>query len=151
MRISVMTLAGLLLATPPAVAQILDRVGPVLGGQSSPGGADHPDTGGGALGGLGGAAGIPMVGGASAGNTAGVLQYCVKNNYLNDGSASSVKDSLLRKMSGQGASDPGYKAGSNGLLETGTGEKYSLGGGDLKAQATEKVCGLMLRHAKSLL
>jgi hypothetical protein len=138
------------MAAPPAVAQIFDRVGPVLGGQPRSGGVNDDNTGGGALGSLGGD-GVPLVGGATAGNTAGVLQYCVNNNYLSGMTASSVKDSLVRKIPGQGASDPGFRAGSNGTLETGSGERYSLGGGDIKAQATYKVCDLMLQHAKSLL
>ena len=128
----------------PAQAQLMDQLkGAVGGGQSS---------GGGMLGGLGGS--LPAVGQASTSNTAGVLQYCVRNNYLSGGSAGSIKDSIVGKVtgSGQGSNDSGYKAGSSGLLQTGSGQSYSLGGGDgMKQQMTHKVCDLVLQHAKSLL
>ncbi len=127
-------------------AQLLDQLKGAAG--SGQGGSSD-----GVLGGLGG--GMPSVGQASSSNTAGVLQYCIKNNYLGGNSgASSVKDTLLSKVtgsSGQGSSDPGYKAGSNGLLQTGHGQDFSLGGGGAKAQITQKVCDQVLAHGKSLL
>lgn len=128
----------------PAQAQLMDQLkGVAGGGQSSSGGV---------LGALGGS--LPSVGQASTSNTAGVLQYCVRNNYLSGGSAGSIKDSIVSKItgSGQGTNDSGYKAGSSGLLQTGGGQSYSLGGGDgIKQQVTHKVCDLVLQHAKSLL
>jgi hypothetical protein len=105
-------------------------------------------TGGGGLGLPG--SGMPSVGQAGAGNTAGVLEYCVKNKYLGSGGASSVKDSLLGKVSGK-SNDSSYKQGSNGLLQTGNGQSYSLGGSGIKAQITQKVCDQVLQHGKSLL
>jgi hypothetical protein len=104
-----------------------------------------------ALGGLTG--GLPAVGQASPGNTAGVLQYCVRNNYVSGSSASSVKDSIVSKVtgSGQGASDSGFKAGNSGVLQTGNGQNFSLSGGGVKDQITHKVCDMVLQHAKSLL
>ena len=104
------------------------------------------------LGGLGGG-GLPAVGQASPSNTAGVLQYCIQNKFVGGGGASSVKDSLLSKVTGGGQStnDSGYKAGSSGLLQTGNGQNYSLGGDGIKAQVTQKVCDQVLQHAKSLL
>ena len=103
--------------------------------------------------GSGGMMGMPSVGQAGASNTAGVLQYCIKNNYLGGGSASSVKDSLMSKMGGSNhaSSDSGYKAGSSGLLQTGNGQSFSLGGGGIKQQVTQKVCDQVLAHGKSLL
>jgi hypothetical protein len=80
---------------------------------------------------------MPSVGQAGAGNTAGVLDYCIKNKYLGSGSASSVKDSLLGKVSGQ-SNDSGYREGSSGMLQTGNGQGYSLGGDGIKAQITQK-------------
>ena len=136
----------------PVSAQLLDQLkgaaGMGQGGGTSGGGT----SGSGVLGGLGGGGGLPSVGQAGPSNTAGVLQYCVRNNYVGGG-ASSVKDSLLSKVTGSGHStnDSGYKAGSNGLLNTGNGQSYSLGGGGIKAQVTQKVCDLVLQHAKSLL
>ncbi len=59
----------------------------------------------------------------------------------------------MRKITGSGEStnDSGYKQGSNGLLQTGGGQSYSLGGGGIKEQITQKVCEQILQHAKSLL
>jgi hypothetical protein len=94
--------------------------------------------------------GIPSVGQAGAGNTAGVLEYCIKNKYLGAGGASSVKDSLLGKVTGH-SNDSGYREGRNGMLQTGNGQGYSLGGDGIKAQMTQKVCDQVLQHAKSLL
>jgi hypothetical protein len=129
--------AVLLLAGGSAQAQLMDQLkGAVGGGQS-----------GGAM--LGGG-GIPSVGQASPGNMAGVLQYCIQNKYVGAGGASSVKDSLLSKVTGQ-TENSGYKQGSSGLLQTGAGENYSLGGDGIKAQITQKVCDQVLQHAKSLL
>ena len=104
------------------------------------------------MGALGGG-GLPSVGQAGTSNTAGVLQYCIKNKYLGGGGASSVKDSLMSKVTGSGKtpSDGGYQDGSRGLLQTGNGQNFSLGGGGIKAQVTQKVCDQVLQHAKSLL
>jgi hypothetical protein len=80
------------------------------------------------------------------------LQYCVRNNYVNGGTASSVKNSLLSKVpGGQSSSDSGFKAGNSGMLQTGNGESFNLGGDGIKAQLTQKVCDQVLQHAKSLL
>jgi hypothetical protein len=143
------TAAVALLALPlipgtPATAQLMDQLkGAVGAGQG--GGA------GGALGGLTG--GLPSVSQASPSNTAGVLQYCVRNNYVSGGAASSVKDSIVSKVtgSGQGANDSGFKAGNSGLLQTGNGQSFSLSGSGAKADVTHKVCDMALQHAKSLL
>jgi hypothetical protein len=127
-----------------AHAQFMDRLKDAAG--SAEGGSS------GVLGGLGGA-GMPAVGQATPGNTAGVLQYCIKNKFVGGGGAASVKDSLMSKVTGggQGTNDSGYKAGSSGLLQTGNGQNFSLGGDGLKAQITQKVCDQVLQHAKSLL
>ena len=77
----------------------------------------------------------------------------MRNNYLSGSAASSLKDSLLGKVNGSGqhADDAGFKAGNNGLLETGHGQNFSLSGGGIKQQVTHKVCDMVLQHAKSLL
>ncbi len=133
----------LLLAGNPVRAQSLDQLKNSLGA-----GQGAPDSG---LGGLGGA--LPSVDNASPTNLAGLLQYCVRNNYLSGDAASSVKDSLLSKVTGssRGSTDSGFTAGNNGLLETGQGQNFALGGGGMKAQLTHKVCDLVLQHAKSML
>ena len=141
--LGVVALAVLLVPQAPANAQLLDKLKGAVGGSSQ-------DSGG--AGGLGGGA-MPSVGGVSPSNTAGVLQYCVKNNYVSGGNANSVKNSLMSKVTGSsgGSNDSGYQAGNNGVLDTGNGQKYSLGGGGIKAQITQKVCDQVLQHAKSLL
>jgi hypothetical protein len=108
-------------------------------------------TGGSALGGLTG--GLPSVTQAGPANTAGVLQYCVQNNYLSDGAAGPAKNALLGQVPGAGQSSD-FHAGSSGLLQTGNGQSFNLGGGDsggIKSQMTHKVCDMVLQHAKSLL
>ncbi|WP_428488834.1 DUF2501 domain-containing protein [Rhodopila sp.] len=141
--LGVVALAVVLVPQRPANAQLLDKLKGAMGGSGQESGS---------AGGLGSGA-MPSVGGVSPSNTAGVLQYCVKNNYVSGGSASSVKDSLMSKVtgSGGGTSDSGYQAGNNGVLDTGSGQKYNLGGGGIKAQITQKVCDQILQHAKSLL
>ena len=121
----------------PAQAQLMDRLKGAMGsGENS-----------------GSAGGLPSVGQASPSNTAGLLQYCVKNNYVSGNGAASVKDSLMSKVTGSGnsANDSGFQAGNNGMLSTGNGQSYNLGGGGIKAQIAQKVCDQILQHAKSLL
>jgi len=101
----------------------------------------------------------------SAGNAAGVIEYCMKNNFLG-GDASSVKDQLVGKLGGEekAKQDPGYLDGAKGMLTGGDGKSTdlaSLGGGgggaacnafgDMKGKVTEKACSAVLDHAKSLL
>ncbi|HQT80374.1 MAG TPA: DUF2501 domain-containing protein [Rhodopila sp.] len=138
----VLPLVAILLPGPPAQAQLLDRLKGAAGiGQGNTGaGANLGTT-------------LPAIDQASTPNIAGVLQYCMRNNYLSGGSVDSVKNSLLSKVtgSGQGTNDSGYQAGNNGLLQTGNGQNYSLNGGGIKQQLTQKVCDMVLQHAKSLL
>ena len=137
-------IAGLLLAPEkPGQAQDLKQLQNPLG--SSQGSAGN------GLGSLGGA--MPSLDQASPSNLAGLLQYCVQNNYLSGNAASSVKDSLLSKVTGssQGGTDNQFNAGNKGLLETGQGQSFALGGDGIKAQMTHKVCDLVLQHAKSML
>jgi Protein of unknown function (DUF2501) len=103
---------------------------------------------------LGGAAGgLPAVGNAGLGNTAGVLQYCMKNKYLSGGDAGSVSSGLMGQLGGpaKASHDSGFAAGSSGMLQTGQGQGFSLGGSGIKHQVAQKVCDLVLQHAKSLL
>jgi hypothetical protein len=129
------------LAATPARAQLMDQLKSAVQGGGGNGGA------GGLMGGL------PSVAQASPSNTAGVLQYCMRNNYLNASAASSLKDSLLGKVNGSGqhANDSAFKAGNNGQLETGNDQNFSLSGSGLKQEIAHKVCDLVLQHAKSLL
>jgi hypothetical protein len=100
---------------------------------------------------------LPSVSSASPTNLAGLLQYCVQNNYLSGGSAdaaSSAKESLLSKFTGS-SSDPtsntDFTSGNSGVLDTGNGQSTTLGGTGVKGQITQKVCSEVLSHAKSML
>ncbi|GLR65521.1 hypothetical protein GCM10010909_01990 [Acidocella aquatica] len=158
--------AGLLLAAgifaaPQARAQISGMLqGAMGGGQNEPA---TPGLGGmGGMGSMGGAGmggmGMPSLGAAPPANIAGILQYCIQNNYLGGGasqsSASSVQQSLLSKYTGS-SSDPssnsGFTSGSNGILDTGNGNSMPLGGSGLKAQLTQKICDQILQRAQSML
>ena len=124
----------------PALAQSLNDLSGALGGAK-----------GGGLGALGGQ--LPDVGQASTGNLAGVLEYCIKNKYLSGGSAMSVEQSLLGKAGGsaQAQKDKGFMSGAGGLLETGGGQSFNLGGDGLQKTVTDEVCDLVLQHAQSML
>jgi hypothetical protein len=66
---------------------------------------------------------------ASAGNAAGIVEYCMKNNFL-------------------GADAAGVK----GMLKTSNGGNVDLGKvGSMKQSVTKKACASVLEHAKSLL
>jgi hypothetical protein len=149
-------LIGLLAPFSVAHAQLGDVLKQVGGGGDSGGSA------GGALGNLGGLGGALTGGGGaslmpgSTGNVAGLLQFCIQNNYLGGatgGGASSVKDALIGKLGGNASasSDSGYTSGASGILDAGNGSKLDLSGGGLKQQVTKQVCDKVLTQAKSLL
>lgn len=114
------------------------------------------------LGGLGGKLG-GMLGGnsgslssGSMGNVAGLLQYCVKNNYLGgDSGASGLASKLLGKTQG-GTSNTDYQSGLSGLLKGSNGKTTNLsdvGGGntDLKSKITTKACDVVLKQGQRFL
>ena len=151
------------LAAPAARAQLSGMLqGAMGGGQSGTSGMGMGSGIGNGMGsgmgnGLGGGMGMPSLGATPPTNLAGILQYCIQNNYLggvSPSSASSVQQSLLNKYTGSSSapeSNSGFASGSNGILDTGNGNSMSLGGGGLKAQLTQKICGLVLQHAQSML
>jgi hypothetical protein len=109
----------------------------------------------------GGGLDVSSLASGSAGNAAGIIEYCMKNNFLG-GDASGVKDQLIGKLGGEDKAkeDPGYLDGAKGMLTGGDGKSTdlsSLGGGaggalgDMKGKLTEKACSAVLDHAKSLL
>ncbi len=108
---------------------------------------------------LGGAASslgsLSSIASASPGNAAGIIEFCVKNNYLSGGDASSIKDQLLGKLPdspGQPPeSNPDYVSGAMGVLNGSDGQKIDLNMAGLKAKATKKVCKKILEQAKSFL
>ena len=129
-----------------AHAQLGDLLDKARGAAS---GAAGGSGGSGALGGV--LSGQSMTAG-STGNVAGILEFCIKNNYLKGNAASGVKDALMGKLPGASAkSDSGYGDGAKGILNSAGGDKVDLGGGGLKAEVTRKVCDAVLSQAKSLL
>ncbi|WP_428374484.1 DUF2501 domain-containing protein [Lichenicoccus sp.] len=139
----------------PARAQLLDNLKGAAGnyggrtsGLSSEGGMSSGV--GMSSGGMGGLS-MPSVNSASSSNIGGVLQYCIRNKYLGGGKAGSVKSGLMSKLGSQ-TGDRQFAAGNRGQLETGPGQSYGLGGGGgIKGRVTDKVCGMVLQHAKSLI
>jgi len=121
---------------------------------------------GGGLGGLfGGAA--PSIGSIGAGNAAGLLGYCLKNNLLGQGGMlggltggqtgaraapqASGAQSILQQLTGRKdvQTSPGYAAGQAGQVQAGNGQTLSLSnlGGQVKAQ----LCNVVLKRAKAFL
>jgi hypothetical protein len=121
---------------------------------------------GGDLKGLTGMAGSSLTSG-SMGNVAGLLQYCIGNNYLGGEGAASVKDQLMGKLPGAGQAqptqpaqqaqpaqptqDPGYSDGVKGLLHGSNGNTMDLSGSGLPPDITKKACDTILAQAKSFL
>lgn len=150
------TAAGILIAAilPFSVAHA--QLGGLLKqGESSglPGGLGNLG-GGSSGGGIGGAlSGSSMLSGSSS-NVAGLLEFCIKNNYLSGNSAASVKDSLMSKLPGgasSASSDSGYTSGASGILSGSNGNQMDLSGGGLKAKVTKQVCDQVLSQGKSML
>ncbi|CAM2140692.1 DUF2501 domain-containing protein [Pararobbsia alpina] len=140
------------LLSPMVIAQA--QIGDML--KSQIGGSGGNDSSAGGLGSLGSLGGMSSVSSGSLGNVTGVVEFCIKNNYLGSGSgASSVKDQLMSKLSGQTqgspTSDSGYTDGAKGLLDSNGGKQLDLSGGGLKAEATKQVCDKILSQAKSML
>lgn len=103
------------------------------------------------LGGIGSAlSGGGLVSG-STGNVAGLLQYCIKNNFLKGQESSSIKDKLMGKLGGTPAPDTGYAEGTQGVLKSSDGKQLDLSGSGIQAQASRQVCDQILKQAKSLL
>ena len=91
---------------------------------------------------------MPAIGQSTIGNAAGVLQYCVKNNYLG-GDAASVKDKLLAKITGQKPQETGFASGAKGLLKGGDGQTLNFK--ILSSKVKTKACDYVLKNATSLI
>ncbi|KLU23858.1 hypothetical protein EOS_23230 [Caballeronia mineralivorans PML1(12)] len=145
------TVAGIAIAMLLPISAAHAQLGNLLKGGGS---SDGSSSGGlSSLGSMGSAlTGQSMTSGSTS-NVAGVLQFCIKNNYLSGNGASSVKDSLMSKLGGTSAasSDSGYTDGANGLLKSGNGQQLDLSGGGLKQQVTKQVCDKILSQGKSLM
>lgn len=91
---------------------------------------------------------MPAIGSSTVGSAAGVLQYCVKNNYLG-GDAASVKDKLLAKITGQKQQEKNFESGAKGLLKGGDGKTLNFK--ILSSKMKEKACDYVLKNATSLI
>lgn len=134
-------------------AQSLDQ----LKGMVQGAGKSEGSGGSGALGGMGlpstsSLPGLSALNSSSTGNVAGLIQFCIKNNYLGGG-ASSVKDKLMGKLGGGEPAEKNtdFLSGAKGLLKGGDGQTMDLSGGGLKEQVTKQVCDKVLEHAKSMI
>jgi hypothetical protein len=112
--------------------------------------------GGGNLGGAASSLGsLSSITSGSTGNAAGIIEYCMKNNYLSGGNASSVKDQLMGKMTGSSdqpaESNPDYANGAKGMILGSSGQGVDLSMAGLKAKAVKKVCEKILEQGKSML
>ena len=135
-------------------------LGDALRGQLGGGAAESSSSTsglGGMLGGSGGSSALSALGlgnlsSGTASNAAGVLTYCMKNNYLNADKAAQVKNQLLGKLGlGQKEEpkDPGYQNGLMGMVTGADGKSFSLD--KVKSNLKEKACDFVLDNAKSLI
>lgn len=144
MKTTLHHIAALLLALPLASAHAQ------LEGLMGKGGKD--------LQGLAGALPGQSMSSGSLGNVAGLLQYCVTNNYLGGGDVNSVQDKLMGKLPGGTKSqDPGFTDGLKGVLHGSNGKQLDLGSNagsntsTIKEQVTKQVCDTVLKQARSFL
>lgn len=142
------TAAGILIAALLPLSTAQAQLGDLLK-QGTGGGAEQ---GLGDMGSLGGALSGQSLTSGSVGNVAGLLEFCIKNNYLGGNKASAVKDSLMGKIpGGSSSSDSGYRSGSKGILSSSDGSQLDLSGGGLKDKVTKQVCDKVLDQGKSML
>ncbi len=124
-----------------------------LGGGQAASSASSSSSALGGVGALGSTLGLPSIGSSTASNAAGVLQYCIKNNYLDASGAASVKDKLLDKLNLGGTQaqqqDTSYQQGLTGLLSGSDGSSLNLE--SIKGNLKEKACDYVLENASSLL
>ena len=125
-----------------------------LGGGNSTEKSSNESALGGLLGGgsMLSALGVPAAG--TANNAAGVITYCMKNNYIdaNKAKAEQVKDQLLGKIGLKKKEEPkdqGYLNGLAGKITGKDGQTFSLD--KLKGDVKEKACDFVLDNAISLL
>jgi hypothetical protein len=87
----------------------------------------------------------------STGNVAGILEYCVSNNFLGKSEASRIQDKLMSKLGGSPSSDQGYQDGAKGLLKSQNGKQLDLNSDGMTEDITKQICDKVLSHGKSLL
>jgi hypothetical protein len=150
-NIAVKILIATLLPVAAAHAQLGDMLkGATQGSEGSSGGLGGLGS---SLGGMSSMPSLQSLTSGSTGNVAGVLEFCVKNNYLSGASgAASLKDKLLGKVGGSSpTSDAGYTDGAKGILNSSDGKQFDLSSGGLKEQVTKQVCDKILAQGKALL
>ncbi|RZZ89388.1 DUF2501 domain-containing protein [Pseudoxanthomonas winnipegensis] len=117
-------------------------------GQAAPAGGEAA----GGLGALGGLS-LPAIGGNTAGNAAGVLQYCVQRKYLSADAVTGVKDKLLSKYGLGGAQkpeqSPDYQRGLMGVLKGEGGQSFNLDA--VSGKLKDKACDYVLNNATKLI
>jgi hypothetical protein len=121
---------------------------------------------------MAGMAGMSMTSG-SIGNVAGLLKYCIGNDYLSGSNASAVQSMLMGKLPASvQTKDPAYADGEKGVLHATDGSSLDLNGGgsgssgasgtagaigapgvggDVQAELTKTACNTVLAQAKSFL
>ena len=90
---------------------------------------------------------LPNVSKISAGNAAGVLQYCVKNKLVSSSSAGTVLDGLKKSPNVTKSHD--YTAGAAGQILGGGSKPFSIGSAPSYMQS--KACDMVLKQGKHLL
>lgn len=98
---------------------------------------------------LGGSLGLPALGSDSLGSAAGVLEYCVRNKYLDADKAGGLKDKLLGRIGGQKEQEDKYQAGLGGVLGGSDGKSFDLS--KVSDPVKDKACDYVLDNAGSLL
>lgn len=147
-RIYRLSATGILVAALLPFSAAHAQLGNLLKQGESSGGSSALDK----LGGMGSALSGSAMTSGSLGNVAGLLQFCIKNNYLSGDSAAAVQNALMGKLpGGASTSDNGYTSGASGLLSGSNGGQMDLSGGGLKEQITKKVCDQVLAQGKSML
>ncbi|MFT3763156.1 MAG: DUF2501 domain-containing protein [Pseudoxanthomonas sp.] len=105
------------------------------------------------LGALGGGLALPAISGDTAGNAAGVLEYCARRKYLDGGAVAAVKDKLLGSIGLQdeekARQDEGYRSGLQGVLQGGDGKSLNLD--SISDKVKDRACDYVLDNAASLI
>jgi hypothetical protein len=90
---------------------------------------------------------LPNVSSISAGNAAGVLQYCMKHKLVSSTSAETVLTGLQKKPNVTGSKD--FAAGAAGQVLSGKGGGMSLN--SLQPHLRSQACDMVLKQGKHLL
>ena len=97
-----------------------------------------------------GALALPGLSADTAGNAAGVLEYCLKQKYLSGANVDNVKGKLMDKagLSTQKEPDPEYEQGLSGVLMGKGGQNLNLD--KLQDNLKSKACDYVLESSVGL-